>query len=222
MEIYQELIKTISLTMGVAWASGINLYATIAILGILGITGSITLPEKLAIVQHPAVIAAASFMYLVEFFADKMPGVDTGWDVLHTFIRVPAGVVLAAAATGDVSTPVVLSAAIVGGVVSGTSHLVKSGSRVMINASPEPFSNWTASVVEDVVVIGGLWTALHYPLVFLTSFLFFIILAIWLLPKLFRAVKKMLNALFNFFRSPAIKEDYNTNNPMLINEKNKN
>ena len=100
MDAYQQLITTISLTMGVAWASGINLYATIGMLGILGLTGNIILPEQLQILQDPLIIGAAVLMYAVEFFADKTPGVDTGWDTLHTFIRIPAGVMLAAGAVG--------------------------------------------------------------------------------------------------------------------------
>ncbi len=192
MDAYQQLIATIALTMGAAWASGINLYATIAVLGLLGISGNIVLPETLAVVQNPLVIGAAILMYIVEFFADKTPGVDTGWDTIHTFIRIPAGVMLAAGAVGDVNPAIVVAAGILGGTVSATSHMVKAGSRVLINASPEPFSNWVASVTEDLAVIGGLVVALHYPAIFLVLLVIFIALAIWLLPKLWRGIRFLL------------------------------
>jgi hypothetical protein len=201
MDAYQQLITTISLTMGVAWASGINLYATIGMLGLLGLTGNIVLPEQLAILQDPLIIGAAAFMYAVEFFADKTPGVDTGWDALHSFIRIPAGVMLAAGAVGDVNPAMVIVAGILGGSISATSHMVKAGSRVLINTSPEPFSNWTASLAEDLAVIGGLYAALHYPLVFITLFILFIGLSIWLLPKLWRGIKLLFYKIKSFFSS---------------------
>ncbi len=191
MDAYHQLIATIALTMGAAWAAGINLYATIAVLGYLGITGNIVLPESLLIVQNPMVIGAASLMYVVEFFADKTPGVDTGWDTIHTFIRIPAGVMLAAGAVGEVNPAVVITAGILGGAISATSHSIKAGSRILINTSPEPFSNWAASVFEDVAVIAGLWAALHHPLTFLGLFCLFILLAIWLLPKLWQGIKAL-------------------------------
>ena len=188
MDAYQQVVATIALSMGAAWASGINLYATIAVLGILGLTSNITLPEQLLILQDPLVIGAAVLMYMVEFFADKTPGVDTGWDTIHTFIRIPAGVMLAAGAVGDVSPALVVAAGILGGTVAATTHMIKAGSRVMINSSPEPFSNWTASVFEDVAVISGLLAALHYPLLFLVLLILFIVFAAWFLPKLWRGI----------------------------------
>jgi len=115
MDAYHQIIATIALMMGTAWASGINLYATIAMLGILGITGDIVLPSSLVILQDPLIIGAASLMYCVEFFADKTPGVDTGWDAIHSFIRIPAGVMLAAGAVGDVNPALAIAAGILGG-----------------------------------------------------------------------------------------------------------
>lgn len=199
MDDYQSIIATIALTMGSAWASGINLYATLAILGILGSTGNIVLPEGLLVLQDPLVIMAACTMYAVEFFADKTPGVDTGWDTIHSFIRIPAGVILAAHAVGDVSPALSVAAGILGGTVSATSHMLKAGSRVLINTSPEPFSNWTASVAEDAAVVGGLWTALHYPLVFLVLFVLFVLLAIWFLPKIWRGICLLASKLIRIF-----------------------
>ena len=201
MDAYQQVIATLSLTMGAAWASGINLYATIAMLGMLSATGNIALPEQLLVLQDPMVIGAALLMYAVEFFADKTPGVDTGWDTIHSFIRIPAGVMLAAGAVGDVTPALVVAAGILGGSVSATSHMVKAGSRVLINTSPEPFTNWTASVAEDVAVIAGLFTALHYPLAFLALFVVFLVLAIWFIPKLWRGIKSVLRKIQSFFSS---------------------
>jgi hypothetical protein len=195
-----QVASTIALTMGVAWASGINLYATILVLGLLGATGNMTLPPDLQVLAHPAVIAAAGFMYLVEFVADKIPGVDTGWDTFHTFIRIPAGALLAAGAVGDVNPAIALAAAIIGGGMAAGTHATKSGTRVLINTSPEPVTNWTASIVEDVVVIGGLWTALNHPWVFLVFLIGFIVLMIWLLPKLWRGIRKVFRFLTNLFR----------------------
>ena len=200
MDAYQQLIATLALTMGTAWAAGINLYATIAVLGVLGVTGNVVLPEQLLILQDPLVIGAAALMYLVEFFADKTPGVDTGWDAIHSFIRIPAGVMLAAGAVGEVSPGLVIAAGILGGGVSATTHAIKAGSRVLINTSPEPFSNWTASVFEDVAVIGGIWAMLHYPLAFLLFFIAFLLLAIYLLPKIWSGVKTVFQTLVSFFQ----------------------
>lgn len=201
MDAYQQVITTLSLTMGAAWASGINLYATIAMLGILGVTGNIVLPEQLLVLQDPLVIGAALLMYAVEFFADKTPGVDSGWDTIHSFIRIPAGVMLAAGAVGDVTPALVVAAGVLGGSVSATSHMVKAGSRVLINTSPEPFTNWAASVTEDIAVIAGLFTALHYPLVFLVLFVLFLLLAIWLIPKLWQGIKAVLRRIQSLFSS---------------------
>ncbi len=199
MDAYQQIIATIALMMGAAWASGINLYATIAMLGILGSTGNIALPQQLAILQDPLIIGAASIMYCVEFFADKTPGVDTGWDVLHSFIRIPAGVMLAAGAVGEVNPALVIAAGILGGTISATSHVIKAGSRVLINTSPEPFSNWAASFSEDLAVIGGLWLALHSPLLFLGLFFLFIVLAILLIPRIWAGIRTIMRKLANLF-----------------------
>jgi hypothetical protein len=134
-------------------------------------------------------------MYLVEFFADKVPGVDTGWDTIHTFIRIPAGAVLAAGAVGTVNPGLTVAAALLGGAMATLSHATKAGARVLINTSPEPFTNWTASVTEDLMVIGGIWAALHHPLLFLALLAAFVLLAIWLLPKLWKGIKKVFGFL---------------------------
>ncbi len=201
-----EIAQTIALTMGVAWASGINLYAAIFMLGAMGATGHATLPADLQVLSDPMVLMAAGFMYCVEFFADKIPGVDTAWDGIHTFIRIPAGAALAAGAIGDVSLASEIAAGLVGGGLATTSHFTKAGGRALINTSPEPFSNWTASISEDVAVFGGLWAALNYPWVFLGLLAAFILLAIWLLPKILRGIARVLRAIGRFFsgRSSAV------------------
>ena len=186
-----DITQTIALTMGVAWASGINLYAAILMLGYMGTTGNIDLPPGLQVLTDPMVMLAAGFMYCVEFFADKIPGVDTGWDAISTFIRIPAGAILAAGAIGDVSTAAHLAAAIAGGTLAAGSHITKAGTRVLINTSPEPVTNWFASVGEDVAVIAGLWTALYHPTLFIVLLVVFILLMIWLLPKLWRGIKSV-------------------------------
>jgi hypothetical protein len=203
MESFDQIIKTISLSMGAAWASGINLYATVFVLGILDATGNLVLPHGLEILSDPVVVWASGFMYCVEFFADKTPGVDSGWDAIHTFIRIPAGVMIAAGAVGDVNPSLALAAGILGGGLATGSHLTKSGSRLLINTSPEPFSNWTASILEDVVVIGGILAALHYPILFLMLLIGFICLIVWLLPKIWRGVKMLFAKIKSVFNKDA-------------------
>ena len=194
-----DITQTIALTMGVAWASGINLYAAILMLGYLGTTGNIDLPPDLQILTDPMVMLAAGLMYCVEFFADKIPGVDTGWDGLSTFIRIPAGAILAAGAIGDVGPAAQLAAGIAGGTLATGSHFTKAGTRVLINTSPEPFTNWFASIGEDVAVIAGLWAALYNPVLFIVLLVLFILLMIWLLPKLWRGIKKVFGWIRRLF-----------------------
>lgn len=209
-----QLVTVISLSMGVAWASGINLYAALLTLGVLANTGNIVLPEELQIVANPLVMISAGVMYAIEFFADKIPGVDTVWDALQSFVRIPGGAILAAAAIGDVTPAAQISAAILGGGLTAATHATKAGSRVMINTSPEPVSNWGASLGEDVVVVGGLWTALNHPYIFLGLLLLFVVLMAWLLPKLWRGVKVVASKLAALFRrtsrqSAIVKTDNN-------------
>lgn len=200
MEHLDQITAAIALSMGAAWASGINLYATILVLGLMGNSGAMPLPEQMQIVQEPLVIGASALMYCVEFFADKFPGIDTGWDAIHTFIRIPAGAALAAAAAGNVDPSISLAAAIVGGTLSAATHATKAGTRVMINTSPEPVTNWAASISEDLAVFGGLWVALNHPMLFLGALVLFIILLIWLLPKMWRAIKKVFATIGALFK----------------------
>ena len=197
-----DITQTVALTMGVAWASGINLYAAIVMLGYLGSTGNIDLPPELQILTNPVIMLAAGVMYCIEFFADKVPGVDTGWDLIQTFIRIPAGAALAAGAVGDVGTGAQLAAAITGGTLATGSHLAKAGSRVVINTSPEPFTNWFASIGEDIAVIAGLWTALHHPLIFLLLLVLFIIAISWLLPRIWSGIRRVFAKLGTLASNP--------------------
>jgi hypothetical protein len=184
-----DAVSVIALSMGAAWASGINLYATLFMLGYMSTTGNITLPAELEVVANPMVMTAAGFMYCVEFFADKIPGVDTAWDSIHTFIRIPAGAMLASSAVGDVTPAIELTTALLGGLLAAGTHTTKAGTRLLINTSPEPVSNWTASIAEDLIVIGGLWAALNHPLLFIIGLIAFIIFMIWALPRLWRLLK---------------------------------
>ena len=142
-----------------------------------------------------------------------MPGVDTGWDVLHTFIRIPAGATLAAAAVGELDPAMQLAAFIIGGGLAAGSHTAKAGSRAMINMSPEPVTNWTASITEDVIVIGGLWAALNYPVVFLSLLAVFLLLLVWLLPKLFRALRSVFLKVKTFIKGDEIHAESTINTP---------
>ena len=202
-----DTVQYIALSMGVAWASGINLYAAIFMLGYLGGTGNIDLPPELMVVTDPLVMTAAGLMYCVEFFADKTPGVDTAWDSLHTFIRIPLGAVLAMSAVGDTTPAVELAAFLVGGSLTAATHATKAGSRVMINTSPEPMSNWVTSLGEDILVIAGIWTALNHPWVFIVFLILFIALMIWLLPKIWRGIIRIITTVKEFInrnKKPAL------------------
>jgi hypothetical protein len=193
-------VTAIALTLGAGWASGINLYAAILTLGFMQNTGGINLPPDLQILGSPLVLAAAGIMYVIEFFADKIPGVDSVWDALHTFIRIPAGALLASQAVGDMSPALSLAAGLMGGTLAATSHAAKASTRVLINTSPEPFSNWAASITEDIAVFGGLYTAMNHPIIFLILLVAFVAAVIWLLPKIFRLLGKLFRKIGAFFR----------------------
>lgn len=190
---------SIALAAGAAWASGLNVYAVILILGVLGNTGYMTLPADLEIVMSPIVMIAAGFMYCVEFFADKTPGVDTGWDALHTFVRVPAGAMLAAGSVGELQPAMQMGALLLGGGLAATSHTTKAATRVMLNTSPEPFSNWTASITEDIAVLGAMWAALNHPVIFLIVLAVVVLIMLWIIPKLWRGVKYVYAMVKGFF-----------------------
>ena len=187
-----DTLEHIALAAGLAWGSGIRVYAVIFIAGGLAYLGVLHLPDTLAVLSHPLVLAASGFMFFVEFFADKIPGLDSVWDALHTFIRIPAGAFLAAAALGQADPVWVAVAAILGGAIASGSHAAKAGGRAVINTSPEPISNWVASFAEDLIVPAGLLAAVKAPIAFLGALVVFLALVVWLAPKLWRAVKRIV------------------------------
>jgi hypothetical protein len=185
--------QLVALAAAIGWASGIRLYAVLFIVGGLGYLHLVELPGGLAALAHPWVLAASGFMFCIEFFADKIPGVDTLWDALHTFIRIPAGAALAASVFGDASTAAALAAAILGGSLAAGSHFAKAGSRAVINTSPEPFSNWAASFGEELAVGTLLWLAFAYPVAALVVLGCLVLLMIWLIPKVWRFVRALVD-----------------------------
>jgi len=187
--------QLVALAAAVGWASGIRLYAVLFIVGGLGYLGWVQLPGGLATLAHPWVLTASGFMFCVEFFADKIPGVDSVWDFVHTFIRIPAGAALAASVFGDSNAAATLAAAIVGGSLAAGSHLAKAGSRALINTSPEPFSNWSASLGEDLAVGTVLWLAFAHPIAALIVLALIVLLMIWLIPKVWRFLRAMVRKL---------------------------
>lgn len=190
-------LHDIALVLALAWAAGINLYAALLVFGLMGHYGYVDLPPALEILADPRFLVASGVMFAIEFLADKVPGVDSLWDAVHTFIRIPAGAVLAAGAAGDFGLAIQALAALSGGTLAAGSHFTKAGSRALINTSPEPFSNWAASFTEDALVVAGIWAAVAHPLVFLAGLALFIALMIWLLPKLWRGVKRPFTLLRN-------------------------
>lgn len=181
------------LAAALAWASGIRLYAVLFLLGLAGTQHWFELPTNLEILEHPWVLATTGGLLLLEFLADKVPGIDSVWDALHTFVRIPAGALIAAGFIGAQDGAVwALVAGLVGGSITAGTHFTKAGSRALINTSPEPFSNWGASIAEDGLLIAGLWLAFTHPLVFGLLLLLFLSLVIWLLPKLWRLITGLL------------------------------
>jgi hypothetical protein len=189
------VLQNVALASLLAWASGIRLYLVIFAVGLAGYLGYIELPPGLKVLQHPWVIGTAGFMLSVEFLVDKVPALDSAWDAIHTFVRIPAGALLAAGATGDTLSALTIAAGLLGGTITAGTHLTKAGGRALINTSPEPFSNWGASLTEDVVVLGGIWFAFQHPFAFLAALALFILSMIWLLPKLWRGIKAVFRVL---------------------------
>ena len=178
-----------ALAAALGWASGIRLYAVLFVVGGLGFLHWVELPQGLMLLAHPWVLAASGFMCCVEFFADKVPGVDSAWDLVHTFIRIPAGAALAASVFGDEPKAMMLAAAIVGGTLAAGSHVAKTGARALINTSPEPFSNWAASFGEELAVGALLWLAFAYPIASLVLLALLVALTVWVIPRVWRLLK---------------------------------
>jgi hypothetical protein len=189
------ILQSVALASLLAWASGVRLYLVVFCVGLAGHLGYIDLPPGLQVLQHPWVIGAAGFLLTMEFLADKIPGLDSFWDSVHTFIRIPAGALLAAGATGDSLNAMTVAAGLLGGTITAGTHFTKAGGRALINTSPEPFSNWAASFTEDVVVLAAIWFAFKYPIAFLVLLAFFIVFMIWFIPKVWRVVASLLRRL---------------------------
>ncbi|HEY6945773.1 MAG TPA: DUF4126 domain-containing protein [Candidatus Acidoferrum sp.] len=191
-------IQTLSLALGAGFSSGLNLYATVATLGLLQRFGVIHLPVSLQVLAHPWVIGIAAALYLLEFFADKIPYVDTIWDFVHTFIRPPAAALLAYAAAGGASAEWRWGAALLAGGVALTSHGTKASTRAAVNTSPEPFSNWTLSLGEDALAVWLSWMANAHPVATTIIVVALLALCVFLLYHLFRfarrAIQKLLAA----------------------------
>lgn len=186
-----DAISTLALAGGLSWASGIRLYATVAIIGILNKFGYVQLPETLSILSHPVVITLSTILMMVEFIADKVPYVDTIWDSVQTFIRIPAGALLALGAINTADPMIATIALLLGGSLAGITHATKAGSRALINTSPEPASNIATSFGEEGLLLGGGWLALMHPMVFIGVLILFVLVMLWLLPKLWRGFKSV-------------------------------
>jgi len=190
-----DLAGLLALAAGLGWASGLRLYTALFVVGLAGRMGWIVLPEGLRLLEHHWVLGAAGLMLLVEFFADKIPLLDSVWDTVHTFIRIPAGAALAAMVFGGQGVEWQTAMALLGGTLAAGSHFTKAGTRAIINVSPEPFTNVAASVGEDMVVLSGLWLMFAYPLAMLALLLVLAVLAAWLLPRLWRGVADLIRGL---------------------------
>lgn len=190
---------TLGVAMGSAWLSGINLYATVVTLGLLQKFSFVKLPGELGILSNVWVLSIAGAMYVVEFFADKVPAVDSAWDAIHTFIRVPAGAILAATAFAEFDPTVKTIAMLVGGGVALGSHGLKATTRLAANTSPEPFSNIGLSIGEDILTFGGAILTAISPLSILVVVVIFIILLFWLIPKIYRTMRWLFRKLRSFF-----------------------
>jgi hypothetical protein len=185
----------LALAAGLGWASGFRLYTTLFVVGMAGRLGWIVLPEGLRLLESPWVLGAAGLMLMVEFFADKIPLLDSVWDTVHTFIRIPAGAALAAMVFGGQGIEWQTAMAILGGGMAAGTHFTKAGTRAIINASPEPFTNVAASFGEDVVVLTGLWLMFAHPWLMLVLLLVGVLLILWLLPILWRGIVGTLRRL---------------------------
>lgn len=192
--------QLLALAAALGWASGFRLYAAVFLTGLAGWMGWIALPPGLHVLQHPGVLAASGFMLCVEFFADKIPFVDSLWDAMHTLIRIPAGAALAAGALGADNQAMGWIAAILGGSLAATSHVAKMTTRAAINTSPEPFSNVGMSLAEDGFVVFMLWLSATHPALFALALAASVVLAVVLLTVLVKFLRTVLRGLREFFK----------------------
>jgi hypothetical protein len=190
-----DTLQNLALAGGLSWASGFRLYATVFIAGLLGRLGYVHLPDGLQMLTDTWVLVTAGVLSLGEFLADKVPAFDSVWDAVHTFIRVPAGALLAWGVFRDAGTGTQLAAALLGGTLTSGTHLAKTGGRALINTSPEPFSNWGASIGEDVSWLGGMYLMWQHPAVFLVLLGIFVLFLLWLVPKILRGLRTLARRL---------------------------
>lgn len=184
-------ISSVALASGLSWASGIRLYATIFIVGLSAKLGWITLPDSLNVLSSTTILGLAGLLCIIEFLADKVPYIDSAWDSIQTFIRIPAGALLAMGAINSSDPIIATIVALLGGSLTGMTHATKAGSRALINTSPEPVSNITTSFGEEGLLLGGGWLALMHPAIFIGILFGFILLMFWLLPKVWRSLKSI-------------------------------
>ena len=187
-----ELIQNLALAGGLSWASGLRLYLTVFAVGLLAKFGYIHLPASLDILSNPIVLSVAGVLCVIEFLADKIPYVDSAWDSIQTFIRIPAGALLAMGAISSNDPIIATVTALLGGSLAGATHATKAGSRALINTSPEPISNVAASFSEEGMLVTGGWLVFAHPAVFIGLLCGFIVLMFWMLPKLWRSIKSLL------------------------------
>jgi hypothetical protein len=190
----------LALAAALGWASGFRLYAAVFLTGIAGWMGWIHLPPGLHVLENPLVLGASGFMLFVEFFADKIPFVDSIWDAVHTVIRIPAGAALAAGALGADGQTISVLGAILGGSLAATSHAAKMTTRAAVNTSPEPFSNIAMSFAEDGLVVFMLWLSATHPVIFAIVLVVSVVLAVILLTVLVKFLRKVVQAVSEFFR----------------------
>ncbi len=194
-----DILSILGIAFGSAWTSGINLYATVVVLGLLNRFAGVPLPGGLEAFSSWIVIGVAAFLYLIEFVADKIPYVDSGWDVVHTFIRVPAGAVIAYAATTEIDPTLRIVALLIGGGLALSSHGTKATLRAAANLSPEPVSNWTLSVTEDIIAVGGVILAVVSPVLIIIAIAIFLVVFVWIAKKVITKLIQMMRAVKNFF-----------------------
>jgi len=200
-----EWFSTLTLALGSAWTSGINLYATVVVLGLVQRIGGMHLPGGLNVLDSWLIIGIAAALYAVEFVADKVPYFDSLWDLLHTFIRIPAGIILAYSATDQFDPSFTVIAALLGGGLALTSHGTKAAMRGAINLSPEPVSNWVMSIIEDIIAFVGAFLAVVAPIVIAIVLGLFILFFFWFAPKVFRAFRRMVAAIRALFSGESIR-----------------
>ena len=194
-----DTAQLIALAGALGWASGVRLYLVVMLTGLAGFMGWVALPQGLHLLAHPVVLGASGFMVFIEFFADKIPGLDSLWDVVHSVIRIPAGAALAAGVFGADSSAMGLVAALMGGTLAATSFAAKATTRAAINTSPEPFSNIGASLLEDGMVPLGLWLAIAHPFVFVGLLALVLVLSIYLIRVCWRFLRQLFSRVARIF-----------------------